>query len=220
MNFETSKNLGGIGAILLFVSPITIPFTRFFGGPILGFIGLVLLLIGAYGFAQYFREAGIFNNMLYGTIVAIAGAFISFVLAIWAFLTILPSFLDKVYPGWNGDWTNIPSITPNTSNISLSDVAPFIGVVFGLIIALFITGIIVAFLYRKSLTLLTAKSGVGLFGTTGTILLIGAALIIAFGFGLLLVWISALLLAIAFFQARPAEPQPIPPPVTYPTQQA
>jgi uncharacterized membrane protein len=34
-------------------------------------------------------------------------------------------------------------------------------------------------------------------------------LIILFGIGLILIWISALLLAIAFFQIRPQQAQPI-----------
>jgi uncharacterized membrane protein len=39
-------------------------------------------------------------------------------------------------------------------------------------------------------------------------MLIGAVLIIALGIGLLLIWISLLLLAIAFFQIRPQQAQP------------
>jgi uncharacterized membrane protein len=72
--------------------------------------------------------------------------------------------------------------------------------------------IIAAFFIRRSLGTLSAKSGVGLFSTAGLLLLIGAVLIIAFGLGLILIWISALLLAIAFFRIRPEQAQPTTPP--------
>jgi uncharacterized membrane protein len=213
MNFETSKNLGGIGAILMFISPFA-TYAAGFGG-ILGLVGLILLLIGANGLAKYYREAGIFNNMLYGTIVGIVGGVISVFAAVWAIIALLPDFIHKIYPGWNGDWTTLPNITPNPNNITASDVVPFIGAIFAVIVILFVVAVVVAFFFRKSFSQLSTKTGVGLFGTTGTVLLVGAVLIIAFGFGLLLVWISMLLLAIAFFRMRPSLPQtetPPPPP--------
>jgi uncharacterized membrane protein len=55
---------------------------------------------------------------------------------------------------------------------------------------------------------LSAKSDVHLFSTAGLLLLIGAVLIIAFGIGLILIWISALLIAIAFFRIRAEQTQP------------
>ena len=105
MNFETSKSLGGVGAILLFISPLTGILTGFSTG-IIGLIGLILLLIGAYGLAQYYRESGIFNNMLYGTIVGIIGGVVAVIAAVYAAIALLPDFLYKVYPGWNGDWAS------------------------------------------------------------------------------------------------------------------
>jgi uncharacterized membrane protein len=201
MNFDSSKNLGGIGAILLFISPFTSFLTSITAG-IVALVGLILLLLGARGLAAYYQEAGIFNNMLYGTLTAIVGVVATAIAAIWAFISVLPDFIYKIYPGWNGDWTTLPNVTPDTSGLTSSDFGPILGVFFALIVALFVVIIIVAIFYRKSLNLLSAKTNVGLFGTTATILLIGAALTIVFGFGLLLVWITTLLLAIAFFQIR------------------
>ncbi len=201
MNFESSKTLSGIGAILLFISPLTSPLTAITAG-IVGLVGFILLLVGVHGLATYYREAGIFNNMLYGTIVGIVGGIVSIFVAAWSFIVLLPDFLEKIYPGWDGDWASLQNMTPDTSNISASDLAPILGVVFAVIVILFVIAIVVALLYRKSLNQLSTKTGVGLFGTAATILLIGAALTIVFGFGLLLIWISALLVAIAFFQMR------------------
>ena len=70
MNFYTSKNLSGVGAILVFVSFLALPFSTAFGG-FVALIGLILMLIGVKGLADYYREAGIFNNVLYGTIAGI-----------------------------------------------------------------------------------------------------------------------------------------------------
>jgi uncharacterized membrane protein len=202
MNFESSKNLSGIGAILLFISPLTSPLTAITAG-IVGLVGFILLLIGVHSLAEYYREAGIFNNLLYGTIVGVVGGVVSVFVAVWSFIVLLPDFIHKIYPGWTtGDWASLSNMTPDTTNLTASDLGPIIGVVFALIVVLFVVAIIVALLYRKALTQLSAKTGVGLFGTTATLLIVGAALTIVFGFGLLLIWISALLLAIAFFQIR------------------
>jgi uncharacterized membrane protein len=81
------------------------------------------------------------------------------------------------------------------------------------VIVLFVFLIITAIFLRKSLNLLSAKSGVGLFGTTGLLLLIGAVLTII-AIGLILIWIAFILLAIAFFYIKAAPAQATPPPST------
>jgi uncharacterized membrane protein len=72
---------------------------------------------------------------------------------------------------------------------------------------LFVFVIITAIFLRKSLGLLSTKTGVGLFGTTGLLILIGAVLTII-AVGLLLIWIAMLILAIAFFSIKPQQAQP------------
>ena len=106
MNFETSKNLGGVGAILLFVSVIPYISTYTFG--VLGLVGLILLLMGMKGLAEYYREAGIFNNALYGTITGIVGVVVFVAILITAVL----GFISNIIPNWNGDWTSIGQINP------------------------------------------------------------------------------------------------------------
>jgi uncharacterized membrane protein len=69
---------------------------------------------------------------------------------------------------------------------------------------------------RRSLKQVSDKSTVGLFGTAGLLLLIGAFLTIVF-IGFILMWVAALLIAIAFFQLKSGESivsqQTPPPPV-------
>jgi uncharacterized membrane protein len=215
VNFYTSKNLSGVGAILVFVSFLALPFSTAFGG-FVALIGLILMLIGVKGLADYYREAGIFNNVLYGTIAGIVGVVVAAVVAIGMVLTSLSSFLYKIYPGWNGDWTTLSGMTPTTSNLTLSDIAPFIAAALSVFVILFVVTIVVALFYRRSLLSLRDKSGIGLFGTTGTVLLIGAVLTVIL-IGYLIVWIAILLLAIAFFSISTQQPQP---PTSAPTQTA
>jgi uncharacterized membrane protein len=148
--------------------------------------------------------------MLYGTIAGIVGGVVAIAVAIAVVLASLTSFLHKVFPAWNGDWTMLAGMTPVTTNITFSDVIPFIIAGLAVFVIIFVFIIIEAVFYRRSLTLLKTKSGIGLFGTTGILLLIGAILTIIL-IGYLIVWIAILLLAIAFFELRPQPVQPMPP---------
>jgi uncharacterized membrane protein len=76
-----------------------------------------------------------------------------------------------------------------------------------------VVAIVVAIFFRRSLTTLSAKTGVGLFATAGLVMLIGAVLTIII-IGVLIIWIALILVAVAFFQtkAQPAQAPPAPPP--------
>jgi uncharacterized membrane protein len=204
MTLETSKTLGGVGAILMFIG--IIPYISYFG--VIELIGLILVFVALYNLAGYYSERGIFDNALYGLIAGIVGGVIAGVVVVYAVLTSLTDFLYKLYPTWNGDWTALSGLTPNTSNINPADILPFVGGILAALAILWIFSIVSAFFVRRSLRSLSAKTSVGLFSTAGLLLLIGAVLIIAIGIGLILIWISALLLAIAFFTIRPKETQP------------
>jgi uncharacterized membrane protein len=204
MSIETSKILGGVGALLMFIG--IIPYINYFGA--IELIGLILVMVALYNFASHYREGGIFNNALYGLIIGIVGGVISIATVIITVLTSLTDFLHALFPDWNGDWTALSGLTPNPSNLSLDNITPFLAGIFVVLIILWASSIIATFFVRRSLGTLSAKSGVGLFSVAGLLLLIGAVLIIVFGIGLILIWISALLLAIAFFQIRPQQAQP------------
>jgi len=204
MSIETSKILGGVGALLMFIG--IIPYISYFG--VIELVGLILVMVALYNLASHYRESGIFNNALYGLIIGIVGGVISVAAVIFAVLTSLTDFLYTIFPDWNGDWTALSGLTPNTSNLSLDNIMPFLAGIFAVLIILWVSSIIAAFFIRRSLGTLSAKSGVGLFSTAGLLLLIGTVLIVLFGLGLILIWISVLLLAIAFFQIRPQQAQP------------
>lgn len=194
MDLVTSKNLGGVGAILIFIGPLATLGTAF--GGLLSLIGFILVLIALYGLSGYYNESGILNNAIYGFVASIVGV----VVAGGVFIGMALSALGDL---GIEDWTNVSEWTSVewTANLTVDFAFDILG---GLIIAaviLFVFAIISAFLYKRSLNMLGAKSGVNLFNTTGLILLIGAVLTIIL-IGALLVWIAFLLLAIAFFSIK------------------
>ena len=215
MNVESSKNLGGVGALLLFIGAF--PFINYFG--ILDLIGVILVLVALHGLGGYYKEEGIFNNALYGVITGIVGVVVAAAIGIAIVLPNVKDFLMKLFPSWNGSWSTISSLqgmTPNTSNIAIGDILPFIAAAIVVIVILWVFAIIAMFFARRSLKQLSAKTNFGLFSTTGLVLLVGAVLIILFGLGLLLIWISTLILAIAFFTMHPQPAQPTMPTTTSP----
>jgi uncharacterized membrane protein len=207
MTLESSKTIGGIGALLMFIG--IFPYINYFG--IVELIGAILVLVALHGLGNYYKEEGIFNNALYGIITGIVGVVFAVAVGIVLVLSNIQDFLLKVFPSWNGDWSTLPSLssmTPNTSNIGLGDVIPFIVAAIMIIAILWVFSIIATFFLRRSLIKLSAKSNYGLFGTAGLLLLIGAFLVIVIGLGLILMWIAALVLAIAFFNLKSTQQPP------------
>ncbi len=212
MTFETNKNLGGVGALLIVIG--------FFGSfvpyaGVLSLIGLILLLIGLKGMSSYYQEAGIFNNVLYAIIIGIVGAVVAVAVAVFALVAFFANLglnLTNV-SNWSTFGTDIANRFASDPNV-INTFLPVIGTFFLVLVIIFVVAIIAAFLIRKSLTSLSAKTGVGLFGTAGLLMLIGAVLtIIVIGF--VLIWIAWILVAVAFFQirAQPAQAPPTPQPV-------
>ena len=101
VDLNTTKNLGGIGALLMFF--FFIPYA----GSIIALVGLILLMIGAKGLADYYKEDGIFNNALYGVITAIVGAIAFIGVVVFA---LVGFFTDLgVTLGWTSftDWSSL-----------------------------------------------------------------------------------------------------------------
>lgn len=208
MNIETSKNLGGIGAILLIIGFLGFIGTGYSG--ILSLVGLVLVLIAMKGLSDYYKEAGIFNNTLYG--------FVTSIIAVAAFVAVIVvTLLETIADLGITDWTNTAEWTAAfQSNLSdMSTLFTFIGGIIVAFVVLFILLVIAAIFYRKSLNMLSSKSGVGMFSTAGLLLLIGAVLTIIV-IGVIIIGIAIILLAVAFFSIKPvttqATPSTSPPP--------
>ena len=192
--------MGGVGALLLVLGGIGTFGTPFIG--ILGLVGLILILIALNGMANYYSDRGIFNNALYGIIAGVVGvvAFIgTLIAALIAFVANLPSWAAPYINAQ--DWQGLATAIQN----HLTDVSAvldlFGSLIFTAILALvvlFVFLVVAFFFFRRSLGRLSSKTHVGLFGTAGLLMLIGAVLtIIVIGF--LLIWIGWILLTIAFF---------------------
>lgn len=198
MNVETSKNLGGVGAVLLVIGALA-GFANGFAG-LLDLVGLILVLIALKGFADHYRESGIFNNALYGVITAIVGVVAVAAVAVVAILNVMAAGFDVTNPNsWTSRFTDFNSFWNQFSSV-------VIGVIVALVV-LFAFFVIAFILFRRSLDTLATKSGVGMFKTAGLLMLIGAILTIIL-IGVILIWIGFILLAVAFFSIKTESTQP------------
>jgi uncharacterized membrane protein len=196
MTFESSKTLSAVGALLLVIGAV-VGFVWSFSG-IVSLIGIILLLIGLKGLANYYKEDGIFNNALYSIIIAIVG----FIVGIGVVIASALSALSELGIDWENieDWANFGTDVANVvTDFDFNTLATLIGALLIGLIIFYIVLIVAMFFFRKSMNQLSSKSGIGLFSTAGLLMLLGA---IIPGIGLLLILIGAIIVTIAFFQLK------------------
>ena len=198
MTFDLSKNLSAVGALLLVIGFVGIIVNGAVG--ILSIIGVILLLIGMKGLANFYNDQGIFNNALYSVITAIVGSVVAFfAVAISAVAALASLGIDFANIE---DWASIGSdIGAIFADMNFNAIWAFIGAVLVGLVILFVVVIISMYFGRKSLDKLALKSKIGLFGTAGLLMLIGAVLTIVL-VGLILIWIGLILVTVAFFQLK------------------
>jgi uncharacterized membrane protein len=174
-------------------------------------VGLILVLIAVKGLSDHYKEPSIFNNSLYGIILSIVGVVV-FVAAL--FVTALSFFRNVLGVELSTAFSD-PTAFSNiewTEAMILDNLLDHVAALVGSLVVLFVFVVVAAIFFRKSLTTLAEKTGVGRFGTAGLLLLIGAVLtIIVVGF--VLIWVAEILLIVAFFQIReePTQPPPMKP---------
>jgi len=197
MTLESSKNLCGVGSLLLLLTPLPV---GFIGGS-LGLVGIILLLIGLKGMSDHYREQGIFNNALYGFILMVVGVVVVaavVVVTMFAMMSSIGINLSDV-SSWSSIGPAMMGYFGNPSN--LGNMWGFIGAIIAALVVLFVFVIVASMFIRKSLNSLAKKTGVHFFETAGILLLIGAVLTII-AVGLVLIWVAFLLVTIAFFQVK------------------
>ncbi|MEM0007654.1 MAG: DUF996 domain-containing protein [Candidatus Bathyarchaeia archaeon] len=192
MNLELRKALGFVGAMLMVISFAGAAGRLYEGLPLLA--GMILVLIALKGFADHYKEKGIFNNSLYGTITVVVGM----IAAILIFITLISPIAPELA---QLDWTNMAAVQEFIREHLWSFLGPIVGAYLTLVISLIISAVF----FRKSLDALSTKSGEKTFETAGLIWLIGAVLsIILVGF--IIVWIAWIIIAVGFFSMKiPAE---------------
>jgi uncharacterized membrane protein len=200
MTLESSKTLGGIGAILMVIGPLASVYTG-----VIGLVGLILVLVAFNGLADYYKERRIFNNVIFGVILAIIGAVIAVAVVVTAAFDML-KVLGIQISNWT-DWTALQNFNWQGFT-NWSALAPYVAAIVGALVVLFVFIVVAAIFLRRSLNTLSEKSGTHVFATTGLLVLIGAILtVIVIGFVLL--WVAMILLAVAFFEIKtePTQPQ-------------
>ena len=175
---ESSKTLAGIGSILLILSIIP------FGGWVIGIIGVILLLMGIRGLANYYQDNEIYQNSLTGVVYYV----VALVAAAVAIAALAIGAASVIGIGFG-----------------------FVVFILALIGA-FIFYVLAATRLRTALSALGQKSGEHMFETAGLLLFIGAILTIVL-VGLLLILIAWIFATIAFFSIKvPSQPYPYSPP--------
>ncbi|MCW8802615.1 MAG: DUF996 domain-containing protein [Candidatus Bathyarchaeota archaeon] len=213
MTLESSKTLGGVGSLLMVISPLTGYVGGSFGG-LLGLVGLILVLISVKGLADHYNDSSIFNNTLYGVIFTIIGGVASVAAVVVGGVGLL-SALDLDISTIGTDPSAISAIDWEGA-LNIDILMDFVVIIIVALVILFALLVVSAIFYRKSLNTLSEKTGVGLFGTTGMLILIGAVLTII-AVGALILWVALILLTVAFFSIKP-EPTTVAPPPAPPTE--
>jgi uncharacterized membrane protein len=196
MTFESSKYFSAVGALLIVIGAV-VGFVISFSG-ILSLVGIILVLIGVKGLANFYKEQGIFNNTLYSVITIVVGCVVS----VGVIAASAVAALADLGVNWANleDWANIGTDVANVvADFDLSVIGALLGALLIGLVILWVAFIVSMYFLRKSMNQLSEKSGVGMFGTAGLLVLIGAVIP---GVGLLLIWIGFILATAAFFQMR------------------
>ena len=192
----------------MFLGVFPLPFLTSLGlfSLVIALAGLILVLISLKGLSDYHKENGIFKYALFGFIAAVVGGLIALALALTAAVGLFQALGINIENATN--LTTMPQI--NYQNVDINALTPYLLTLLASLIILLIFSLAMAIMIRKSLGLLSKKTGVSLFSTTGLIMVIGAGLTVIL-IGLFLLRISLLLLSIAFFSIRPQQIQaPLP----------
>jgi len=213
VSFESNRILGGVGALLMVIGAVGL-FTSAYLLFLL-FVGAVLVLIALKGFADHYQDGGIFNDALYGFIAAVVGIVATVAVAI----ILLSPFIAEL-AGAELDVGNPAAMQQIIRQIVMEHLQQILGASLGAYLVFVISMILSAILIKKSLDALSVRSGEKMFGTAGLVWLIGGVLTIIL-IGLIVIWISWILMAVAFFSIKtaqaPAQPaafqlSPQPPP--------
>ncbi len=205
VNFENSKTMAGVGAVLLLLSIVP------YAGWVLGIVGIILLIKSMREFSNYYQDQSIYRNSLTGIkyyIVALVAATVA-----------VTAMVIGVLSATAFTFTGLASVA-FTTGFGVGLIALFAG----LIIA-FVFYVLAASHLRKTFNTLAEKTGDQSLATAGTLLWVGSILTII-GIGLILIFIAWIFATIGFFtmktpqfqQYTPQQPYSYTPPPTQPAQ--
>ncbi len=178
------KTLGGVGSILVLLTPAPSV------GWILGIAGFILILFAVKQISDIFNDSSIFNNMLIAILLAIVGVIVGGLVVVGSFFRFIGqnNLAGPDYFGQNF----------NASTIPVGDWAALITTVLAGLAVIWVLLLVSAIFIRRSFSSIATRLSVHMFATAGLLYLIGAATTIVL-VGFLLILVSQILLAIAFF---------------------
>lgn len=185
-----AKTLGGVGSILVLLSPIP------YAGAVLAIVGFIMILIAVKYIADALGDQRIFNNMIIAVVLAIVGIVVGVVVVLSALYSLIGLGNIRYTPG-----------TPPPTGFS----AVFASIIVGLIV-IWIFYLVASIFLKRSYDSIATRLNLGTFHTTGLLYLIGAATAIIF-VGFIIVFVAEILQIVAFFsvpEQMPMGPQPMP----------
>jgi len=186
-----AKTLGGVGSILVLLSPIP------YAGAVLAIVGFIMILIAVKYIADVLGDQKIFNNMIISVVLAIIGIVVGVVVVLSAVYSLIGL----------GGYTYTPGSTTLPTGFS----AVFASIIAGLIV-IWIFYLVASIFLKRSYDSISTRLNVGMFHTTGLLYLIGAATAIIL-VGFIILFIAEILQIVAFFslpEQMPMGPQPMP----------
>ena len=186
-----AKTLGGVGSILVLLSPIP------YAGAVLSIVGFIMILIAVKYIADVLGDQKIFNNMIISVVLAIIGIVVAVVVVLSAVYSLIGL----------GRYT----YTPGTTTLPTGFSAVIVSIIAGLVV-IWIFYLVASIFLKRSYDTIATRLNIGMFHTTGLLYLIGAATAIIF-VGFIIVFIAEILQIVAFF-SLPEQmlmgPQPMP----------
>ena len=186
-----AKTLGGVGSILVLLSPIP------YAGAVLAIVGFIMILIAVKYIADVLGDQKIFNNMIISVVLAIIGIVVGVLVVLSAVYSLIGL----------GRYT----YTPGTTTLPTGFSAVIVSIIAGLVV-IWIFYLVASIFLKRSYDTIATRLNIGMFHTTGLLYLIGAATAIIF-VGFIIVFIAEILQIVAFF-SLPEQmlmgPQPMP----------
>lgn len=174
-----AKTLGGVGSILLLLTFVP------YAGPILGILGLVLVLVAVMHIADSIGHRSIFTNMLIATMLAVSGIIVG-ALVVFA----------AVFRFMGLGFMSGPDFNP--ANAPPAELWGFIVAMVAGLLAIWAFYLVSAIFLKRSFDAISSRLNVTMFHTAALVYLIGAILTI-FLVGFILVFVAQILFVVAFF---------------------
>lgn len=217
VDFNTAKLLGLVGSVMVTIS-IFLSVISPLVGSLTYLAGLVLVLVSLYFLSEIYRETNIFKYAFLSVVLLIGG----FILVAFLLLVVAGVALAQILTSpWVGDFEWVRPRHGATVSIEAS--AAVLSTFLLALLVLLALILVSAYLWYKAMSILSVKSGEGLFRLSGLLALIASislvagfvTVIILVGFLLILAYIplviiSWVLLAVAFYMLRPPQPPSLP----------